>query len=52
VNIQRTLGNIGDYYADDVKLPLELAGGNNKVLNLNEHDNGNGNGNDDDEVEE
>jgi hypothetical protein len=52
VNIQRTLGNIGNYYADDVLLPLELAGGNNRVLDLNEHDNGNGNDNDDDEVEE
>lgn len=38
VNIQRTLGNIGDYYADDVLLPLQLAGGNNKVIDLNEEE--------------
>jgi hypothetical protein len=38
VNIQRTLGNIGDYYANDVLLPLQLAGGNNKVIDLNEEE--------------
>ena len=38
VNIQRTLGSIGNFYADDVLLPLELAGGNNPVLDLNEHE--------------
>ena len=37
VNIQRSLGNIGNFYADDVLLPLQLAGGNNTVLDLNEH---------------
>jgi hypothetical protein len=37
VNIQRTLGSIGNYYAGNVKLPLQLAGGQNKVLDLNEH---------------
>ena len=54
INIQRTLGNIGDFYEGDVLLPLQLAGGNNKVIDLNEEepDNGNGNGNDDDEIEE
>jgi hypothetical protein len=36
VNIQRTLGNIGNYYANNTLLPLELAGGNNKVIDLNE----------------
>jgi hypothetical protein len=46
--------DIGDFYEGDVLLPLQLAGGNNKVIDLNEeeHDNGNGNGNDDDEIEE
>ena len=38
VNIQRTLGSIGNFYAGDVLLPLELAGGNNPVLDLNEHE--------------
>ena len=38
VNIQRTLGNIGDYYANDTLLPLQLAGGNNKVIDLNEEE--------------
>ncbi len=37
VNVQRSLGNIGNFYADDVLLPLQLAGGNNTVLDLNEH---------------
>ena len=37
VNVQRTLGSIGNYYAGDVKLPLELAEGNNPVLDLNAH---------------
>lgn len=37
VNVQRTLGSIGNYYAGDVLLPLQLAGGNNRVLDLNEH---------------
>jgi hypothetical protein len=37
VNIQRTLGSIGNYYAGNVLLPLQLAGGQNKVLDLNEH---------------
>jgi hypothetical protein len=37
VNIQRTLGSIGDYYEGDRLLPLELAGGNNPVIDLNEH---------------
>jgi hypothetical protein len=38
VNVQRTLGNIGNYYADNVLLPLQLAGGHNKVIDLNEHE--------------
>jgi hypothetical protein len=38
VNIQRTLGNIGDYYANDTLLPLQLAEGNNKVIDLNEEE--------------
>ena len=38
VNIQRTLGSIGNFYAGDVLLPLELAEGNNPVLDLNEHE--------------
>lgn len=37
VNVQRSLGNIGDYYLDDQLLPLDLVGGNNKVIDLNEH---------------
>lgn len=38
INIQRSLGNIGEYYAGDEKLPLELTG-NNPVIDLNEeHD--------------
>ena len=37
VNVQRTLGNIDNYYADNVLLPLQLAGGHNKVIDLNEH---------------
>src|SRR5688500_2095296 len=41
VNIQRSLGNIGDFYAGNVLLPLELAGGNNPVLDLNEHEEAN-----------
>ncbi len=35
INIQRSLGNIEEYYAGDVKLPLDLRG-NNPVLTLNE----------------
>ena len=38
INIQRTLGSIGNYYAGNVLLPLQLAGGQNKVLDLNEHE--------------
>ena len=38
VNVQRTLGNIGNFYAGNVLLPLQLAGGHNKVLDLNEHE--------------
>ena len=34
INIQRSLGNIGNYYEGDVKLPLDLEG-NNPVLDLN-----------------
>jgi hypothetical protein len=41
VNIQRSLGNIGDFYAGNVLLPLQLAGGNNPVLDLNEHEDAN-----------
>ena len=38
VNIQRTLGSIGDYYEGDVLLPIpDLIGGNNPVIDLNEH---------------
>lgn len=37
VNIQRTLGSIGNYYEGDQLLPLDLAGGNNPVIDLNEH---------------
>jgi hypothetical protein len=36
VNIQRTLGSIGNYYEGDQLLPLELEG-NNPVIDLNEH---------------
>ena len=35
INIQRSLGNIGEYYAGDEKLPLDLTG-NNPVLTLND----------------
>ena len=38
INIQRTLGSIGNYYEGDQLLPLELAGGNNPVIDLNEHE--------------
>ena len=38
INIQRTLGSIGDYYEGDALLPLELAGENNPVIDLNEHE--------------
>src|SRR5687767_4567552 len=38
VNIQRSLGNIGDFYAGNVLLPLDLIGGNNPVLDLNAHE--------------
>jgi hypothetical protein len=38
INIQRSLGNIGNYYEGDTLLPLELAGGNNPVIDLNEHE--------------
>ncbi len=38
VNIQRSLGNIGDFYAGNVLLPLGLIGGNNPVLDLNAHE--------------
>ena len=34
INIQRSLGNIGNYYEGDVKLPLDLEG-NNPVIDLN-----------------
>jgi hypothetical protein len=38
INIQRSLGNIGEYYANDVLLPANLTG-TNKVIDLNEeHD--------------
>jgi hypothetical protein len=37
VNVQRSLGSIGNYYEGDPLLPLELAGGNNPVIDLNEH---------------
>jgi len=36
INIQRTLGSIGNYYEDDPLRPLELEG-NNPVIDLNEH---------------
>ena len=42
INVQRSLGNIGDYYEGDVKLPIDLVneyineGINNKVIDLNE----------------
>jgi hypothetical protein len=36
INIQRSLGNIGNYYEGNTLLPLELAGGNNRVIDLNE----------------
>ena len=35
INIQRSLGSIGDYYAGDRLLPLELSG-LNPVIDLNE----------------
>jgi hypothetical protein len=35
INIQRSLGSIGSFYAGDELLPLELSG-NNKVIDLNE----------------
>ena len=44
INVQRSLGNIGDYYEGDVKLPIDLVneyineGINNKVLDLNAHE--------------
>jgi hypothetical protein len=38
INIQRTLGSIGSYYSGNVLLPLQLAGGQNKVLDLNAHE--------------
>ena len=38
MNIQRSLGNIGDFYAGNVLLPLDLIGGNNPVLDLNAHE--------------
>jgi hypothetical protein len=41
VNIQRSLGNIGDFYAGNVLLPLDLIGGNNPVLDLNAHEDAN-----------
>ena len=37
INVQRSLGSIGDYYEGDVKLPLELSG-SNPVIDLNEHE--------------
>lgn len=36
VNVQRTLGSIGNYYEGDTLLPTQLVG-NNPVINLNEH---------------
>lgn len=35
INIQRSLGNIGNFYAGNVLLPLDLSG-SNPVINLNE----------------
>ena len=37
INVQRSLGSIGDYYEGDVKLPLECCG-SNRVIDLNEHE--------------
>ncbi|MGZ5548475.1 MAG: hypothetical protein ACXWFZ_11055 [Nitrososphaeraceae archaeon] len=42
INVQRSLGSIGDYYEGDEKLPIDLVneyineGINNKVIDLNE----------------
>jgi hypothetical protein len=38
INVQRSLGSIGNYYVGDVKLPTdpELVNGNNPVIDLNE----------------
>lgn len=38
VNIQRVLGSIEQFYENNVKLPADLAGGNNPIFNLNDDD--------------